>query len=157
MDKSPIEQAREAQVARYRITGYDHGFEPAHGGAWVRYDDHVAALASLSPTTPVDGVGAEPHVKPLEWQNVRVSYGPETYEAKTPVGFYQVFVDEGSAAGSVFAEWAWDQSHFGMTGATSLGRYATFPAAEAAAQADYERRILSALNPQSAAGEEGKC
>lgn len=86
-------------------------------------------------------------VGPLEWKNVQVNYGPETYEAKTPVGFYQVFVDDDSAAGSIFAEWAWDQDQFGMTGATTLGRYATFPDAEAAAQADFERRIFSALSP----------
>jgi hypothetical protein len=167
---TPIEQAREAQVARYRITGYDHGFEPAHGGAWVRYDDHVAALANsesvlrkrvadnycsfcdvkfsgttcpscrghisrpaearLSPTPPVDGVGAEPCVKPLEWHKSHMPSWNDDWHTTTPFIYSVRCADENG--------WKW--SAHGATG------YAySADAAKAAAQADYERRVLSAI------------
>src|SRR5690606_26757079 len=74
-------------------------------------------------------------VKPLGWGGVRGSYVPETYEAETPVGFYQVFADEDSAAGAVIAEFAQAREAFGTTEATSVSRTHSFDAAKAAAQA----------------------
>lgn len=138
-----------------RVT--DKGFPIfTHGQFGWGFQGHKGDMIDLARTALTAAIGAGGQavaVKPLEWENVRVNYGPETYEAKSPVGLYQVFTDEDSAAGAVLAEWALDSQHFGMTSATSLGRYPGFEAAKAAAQADYGRRILSALSQPHPADE----
>ena len=90
-------------------------------------------------------------VAPLVWEDVRTGYGPETYEAHASTGFYQVFTDEDSSAGAVCAEFATDQSQFGMTSARKIARVGSFPEAKAAAQADYAARIIAALDPAALA------
>ena len=84
-------------------------------------------------------------VKPMVWVNVPTGYGQETYEAYSATGFYQVFTDEDSYCGAVMAEFATNQQQFGTTAARSVARVNGFIDAKAAAQADYEARILSAL------------
>lgn len=88
-----------------------------------------------------NGVG----VKPLEWLPL-AEYGPDAEQASGILaGLYGVFLDEDSAAGAVFAEWAEASDALCTTAAKSLGRFYDWDASKAAAQADYERRILSAL------------
>ncbi len=96
-----------------------------------------------------DAVG----VKALEWVHIPTGYGPETYQADTPVGYFQVFTDEDSAAGAVCVEYDTDSNLFGTTHAISLGRHADFPSAKAAAQQDFERRIRSALTADKSEAE----
>jgi hypothetical protein len=89
------------------------------------------ALASFS--TPVDGVGAEPRVKPLEWKATGFSDGE----------FAQ------SVLGSYFAyptgSWTCPKMHHTRFGGS-------IDEAKAVAQADYEAHVLSALaNPEAEA------
>lgn len=79
--------------------------------------------------TPVDGVGAEPRVKPLEWVESE-EHGFEIWTAQTPFGPYTALPKIGSCP---------------LKGPDVRRQYANLEAAKAAAQADYERRILSAL------------
>lgn len=105
--------------------------------AWAEID-RIEALTAALPH--MGGV----RVKPLEWEPVH-GEGVETYQATCATGIYRVFEDEDSAAGAVFAEFAIDVSRFCMTDALSIGRFHNFDVAQAAAQADYERRVISAL------------
>jgi hypothetical protein len=84
-------------------------------------------------------------VKPLVWETVPTGYGPETYEAYAATGFYQVFTDEDSACGAVFAEFATDQSQFSTVSARKVARVNGFAEAKAAAQADHDARIRAAI------------
>jgi hypothetical protein len=93
-------------------------------------------------------VPAQVRVKPLVWENVQTVYGPETYQAYGATGFYQVFTDEDSSAGAVLAEFATNEGQFGTIHARSVARVGGFIEAQAAAQADYEARILAVLEPQ---------
>ena len=74
-------------------------------------------------------------VKPLEWRD---SYG--VLRAETPFGDYKI-------AGKVL-------HHLGNPAPQSF--HDSIEAAQAAAQADYERRILSALEPAPDARQEGR-
>lgn len=38
---------KDAEIARYNLTGYDRGTEAAHEGAWVRHSDHATEIARL--------------------------------------------------------------------------------------------------------------
>jgi len=111
-------------------------------------DDALVCLCRRQARAAIKAMQA-PVVKPLEWGYVTVPGGwmPETYQADTVCGLYQVFAYDDSAVGAVFAEWANDSAHFGMKQARSIARVHDFDAAKAAAQADFERRILSALEP----------
>ena len=95
---------------------------------------------------PAPNAGAV-KVKPLVWEIVPTGYGPETYQASAATGFYQVFTDEDSSSGAVFAEFATDERQFGMIYARSISRVNGFIEAKAAAQADYATRILAAIDP----------
>ena len=93
-------------------------------------------------------------VKPLVWSHVPVDY-VETYQAECPFGYYRVFEDEDSAAGAIWVEFAANVERFNMSDAVEVDRvYGEFSDAKAAAQADYERRILSALEPAPVGVEE---
>lgn len=121
-----LEQAREAlQTARIFIEDEyrDQRAEPS--GEWLSPEARephrrvCEALASLSPTTPVYGVGAEPRVKPLEW------------------GEYKALGDSIKTVA---------HDYFGNEFRRFDMRLKDIPQSEIdAAQADYERRILSAL------------
>lgn len=117
-----IEQAREALA---RLRKQLDAANPNYKTMYVYVADLRAALASLSPSTPVDGVGAEPRVKPLEW------VGGEARSALG--GLYEV----ASLGGSVW-QVRWNGTAF-------TGWHSSQTDARAAAQAYYEQRILSAL------------
>ena len=90
-------------------------------------------------------------VKPLVWESVHREY-VETYQANCAVGIYRIFEDEDSAAGAIWIEFAVHEDRFGMVDAVEVDRiYGEFSDAKAAAQTDYERRIRSALEPQTPA------
>jgi hypothetical protein len=81
----------------------------------------------------------------LVWECVQTSFGPETYEAKCISGRYQVFTDEDSCAGAVFAEHATLPEYFGTVKATSISRvWGGFTAAKAAANAHHRAAIAQA-------------
>lgn len=115
---------------------------------YLQCGEEVARIihSAASPALPAEKDGAvQVGVKPLEWQPVH-GEGVETYEANSILpGSYRVFVDEDSAAGAIFAEWAAEPDHFCMTYATHLGRFHSWDAAKAAAQQDFNARILSCL------------
>jgi hypothetical protein len=82
-----------------------------------------------------DTRGSEPTVKPLEWTEHPSSFPSPMWGARTPFGFYNI--EEISASDSPAYEARWEVKLVG--GADSLEQ------AKAAAQADYETRIRSAL------------
>jgi hypothetical protein len=76
----------------------------------------------------VKRLSAGPKVKPLEWS--------PGHSAKSPCGAYYIIPVDERFAVSLNAM---------SIGAEHIGRFATIEAAKAAAQADYEARVLSAL------------
>ncbi len=52
---------KDAEIARYNLTGYDRGTEVAHEGAWVRHSDHAAEIARLTAELRVYMDAAEAH------------------------------------------------------------------------------------------------
>lgn len=90
-----------------------------------------AALAALDAETEVK-------VRELEWRDHRGHTFPDTWTAKTPCGIYEI--EERSASDSP-AYIATGPLHVFIADRDSLDD------AKAAAQADFERRILSALVP----------
>lgn len=89
------------------------------------------AAAPVSPQPLLDA----PRVKALEWTSVG-RRGKHIYRAETPFGDYQVDCYEDSDGSG------WE-AFYGDT--HELGCFANEPKAKAAAQADYEQRIRSAL------------
>ena len=84
-------------------------------------------------------------LKPLEWGLVTTMYEPcEAYEAISPVGVYVVAQDEDSPS-RVNVEYGVGPDTFHKGQPLLLNVVLSFAAAKAAAQADYEGRILAAL------------
>lgn len=98
---------------------------------WHRLHDELEA--------EVDRLRARPKVKPLEWF---MPHGAETMRiAFTVLGKYRVWAH--SEAGG---RWFWDLSALGVVAATiETGNTHSCESAKAAAEADYEARIMSAL------------
>lgn len=94
----------------------------AHIAEWRKL---ISDLASPSPAaSPASPSGVR--VKPLEWREVN----PDCHLAATPFGSIRVYRD-----GTWYGQWSTEGDE----------QSADFGAAKAAAQADYEARILSAL------------
>lgn len=96
----------------------------------------IAAYLSAAKSEPVA-------VKALEWRDHRGHTFPDTWTAKTPCGIYEI--EERSASDSP-AYVATGPLHVFIADKDSLGD------AKAAAQADYESRIRSALASEPANG-----
>ena len=86
-------------------------------------------------------------VKPLEWKLATTVYDPgEAYEAICPVGVYVVAQDEDSP--SLFnVEYGVGPDTFHKGQPLLLNVVPTIEAAKTAAQADYDARILAAIEP----------
>ena len=104
---------------------------------WTEIDVNVEDLRAL--LSQPEQLGAEPvGVKPLDWNPFR---------AETPFGGYY-YVDEQTG----------HEKPFLLSGSRiDLARFPTLEAAKAAAQADYERRIRSALYTLPKPGEADGC
>lgn len=105
-----------------------------------------AALAS-QPADPVTNAGCRQpvKVKPLDWVLATTVYDPgEAYEAICPVGVYVVAQDEDSP--SLFnVEYGAEHKTFLKGQPLLVNVTRTIEAAKAAAQADYEARVIAAL------------
>lgn len=111
------------------------GEKPASALRDAIYD----ALASAS----ASDAGQRPKVKPLKWRPKRLSAREETdWYADSPVGQYAVGIVSGKPT-AILRSLAGDD---GVADKRLPGKPATIEAAKAAAQADYEARILSALD-----------
>ena len=112
--------------------------------------DHVkmwnsrAALAASQPADPVTNAGCcQPaKVKPLVWVHVAKFCGQEHSYAKTELGTWGLTAYSGREG-----RWAYTDA----TGADSEDDWLTRDECQAAAQADYEARILAALEPDQTA------
>ena len=108
-------------------------------GCDVAFEVYRAMLAASPPA------GAEVRVKPLVWEEITQARSDEDptrepsgdYEAVTPVGTYYIEMYFGTNS------YGWDVSFNG----DHVADRDDPDDAKAAAQADYERRILSALEP----------
>jgi hypothetical protein len=79
-------------------------------------------------------------IKPLEWREHQNSFPAQTWSAQTPFGFFNI--EEVSASDTPAYEVRLHTHHLvSVTESLEL--------AKAAARADYERRILSALSPDA--------
>lgn len=104
----------------------------------ISWDDKPSALEDALSATPGDG---EVVVKPLEWREYS-----GTWTAPTPFGIYRIYHYPEDGRYKWFIEGV-----FGSGATTS-----NCEAAKAAAQSDYEARIMSALAPRATvAGEPG--
>jgi hypothetical protein len=88
-------------------------------------------------------------VKPLEWYPVNreeaLCHGH--WVAPALGGAYHTAPDEDSAAGASVLQWAICHEDFCMAYGGAISAHTDPEAAKAAAQVDYERRILDALEP----------
>ena len=130
---------------RYRLVGYDIGTAPDENGGWVHWTDHEAIVARLTAERDDALVGAV-KVKPLVWGPY-----PNPVFAGSDIAFanvewtvpycYQVQRDP----------WAPGYMAFGFprhgTETWNSKGHPTIEAAKAAAQADYDARILAAIQP----------
>ena len=119
---------------RYRLVGYDIGTAPDENGGWVHWTDHEAEIARLTAERDAALAGAV-KVKPLVWVEVEKS----RYGGKYTADGYTIRYIEG----------LWLLDFAGQSKA--IWRFPTLDAAQAAAQADYEARILAAIQPDPAA------
>ena len=124
--------SEDLKAPRYRLVGYDIGTAPDENGGWVHWTDHEAEIARLTAERDAAMAGAV-KAKPLVWECV--SGSRLIFDA---VGFnstYRLWVQlDGSA------KWQ----------ARYAGDWIDAPnpeAAQAAAQADYDARILAAIQP----------
>lgn len=123
MTTTDLAAALLRDVPRYEQTG--RGMNPDQNGAYFAVDD---VLAALTAALPARGVG----VRQLEWFDITDE--DCNFEAYATGFRYWVRI-LGTARFAVFRN-AWD-----------LGDHPDAEAAKAAAQADYEARILAALAP----------
>lgn len=107
---------------------------PRYGYVKVHTDTLHQLLRALS---CLAGEGWRPKVKPLDWRDHRGHTFPDTWTAKTPCGVYEIEERSGS-----------DSPFYVVTGPLHafIADKDGLPEAKADAQADYERRILSALD-----------
>ena len=137
------EQIEAASKAVRTAMGYRHGDIVNIGGVHVDFKQlAVAALqaaASLPPDTAQGGEGTGVRVKPLVWgQEHSKVY---RYSAPSVAGKYYITLRE---SGYVVERRDGDYQH-------TVGAFETPELAQAAAQADYESRILSTLQVQTSA------
>ncbi len=135
----------EKQISRFTIKGWDddHIEYEDDEGKYVLYSDHVAALTAAEQAEPAPSArSGAVKVKALEWKDERNC----ECSAETVIGTYEVGFDDGWWAqleGGV--KWDWNPPYDPRS-------YEGPSAAKAAAQADYERRILAALEPAEPSG-----
>ena len=140
---------------RYRLVGYDIGTAPDENGGWVHWTDHEAIVASLTADLAESrayalaleqelrdraekaeaerdaALAGAVKVKPLVWFEVAKS----RYGGKYTADGYTIRYIEG----------LWLLDFAGQSKA--IWRFPTIEAAKAAAQTDYEARILAAIQP----------
>lgn len=120
----------------------NHIIECAQCGCEIANTIAWKAIAAWNRRQSPAGVG----VKPLEWKPI----GPadSDIEAETELGTYVISVDS-VVAGRTHYLWVAGQGE----SEEHHSDYTSMAEAKAAAQADYERRILSAIEPAQAQGE----
>jgi len=140
-----------SNAPRYRLVGYDIGTAPDENGGWVHWTDHEAIVASLTAERDAALVGAV-KVKPLVWfdaPNICTRekadalgghYSLVEFDAGTDEAHFAVNIDLGGLAFVFILE----PDPFG---GRRPKQFPTIEAAKAAAQADYEARILAAIQP----------
>ena len=107
-------------------------------------EEHERGIESAAIAAYLSAAKSEPvAVRALEWRDHRGHTFPDTWTAKTPCGIYEI--EERSASDSP-AYVATGPLHVFIADKDSLGE------AKAAAQADYESRIRSALASEPANG-----
>ena len=106
------EQMREAAAQCCDINNISPNFS-----APAQSISTAMAIAAAIRAIPIAPQPVAVTVNPLVWVNVPTGYGPETYEAYSATGFYQVFTDEDSCCGAVLVEFATNQQQFGTTAA----------------------------------------
>ena len=136
---------------RYRLVGYDIGTAPDENGGWVHWTDHEAIVARLTAERDAALAGAV-KVKPLVWfdaPNICTRekadalgghYSLVEFDAGTDEAHFAVNIDLGGLAFVFILE----PDPFG---GRRPKQFPTLDAAKAAAQADYDARILSAIQP----------
>ena len=132
-----------SKAPRYRLVGYDIGTAPDENGGWVHWTDHEAEIARLIAERDAALAGAV-KVKPLVWENfdawtywAKCAFG--TYRAQERNGVWKATLQRGDNTELIY-EYTTD----GLTPGD-------FEAAQVAAQADYDARILTAIQPDPAA------
>lgn len=119
------------ETKRFSFISDENGesLKPSPNGNWVSYTDHVAALEAVKATK----------VRELKWNffDVPHDYGKGVYDANSEVGTYSIYISTNFAGEPFYCPKLSKQF-------TSLDE------TKAAAQADYEQRILSALVPSPA-------
>lgn len=129
VDRFDVKSAQRVTAAGSQIT---------YTGAMVRHSDYAALEAQFTKRVKV---------KPLEWKTSPADKSiaePRTYYGFWEGGYYHV-----SKSGHT-----WSVGTFTNRGQSRhIGFFRTLDEAKAVAQADYERRILSALTAAQESGE----
>ncbi len=124
MTTLPEEAVKAAQNA-IRTANWEYGITDA---------DMAKAITAALPFLPVQGA-----VKKLEWQDTGGGYEDRNSYAQTRIGRYEAFEIR-----------LRKETVYGWSRGSGDEKADSFEAAKAAAQADYEARILSALEPSAA-------
>ena len=127
-----------SNAPRYRLVGYDIGTAPDENGGWVHWTDHEAIVARLTAERDAALAGAV-KVKPLVWVDFH-DRGAKAHAWNEANYMIQKWSD---------GRWEISASYPGYsTSIYGTDRfYPTIEAAKAAAQADYDARILAAIQP----------
>jgi hypothetical protein len=129
---SPVPDAGPSEIPRFAFQMYldeDSDIQADPNGEYVLYEDHIAALRSVT-------VAAPPlRVKALEWERSWDEDGNDWLEAGSPFHAYTITFTPRSNLPYVLRP-------FGLN---LDSNYATMDDAKSAAQAHYEQRIRSAL------------
>ena len=134
-----------SNAPRYRLVGYDIGTALDENGGWVHWTDHEAIVARLTAERDAAMAGAV-KVKPLVWVDFH-DRGAKAHAWNEANYMIQKWSD---------GRWEISASYPGYsTSIYGTDRfYPTLDAAKSAAQADYEARILAAIQPDPEARQE---
>lgn len=127
-----------SDAPRYRLVGYDIGTAPDENGGWVHWTDHEAIVARLTAERDAALAGAV-KAKPLVWS--------DDYRPVASPQSYQIWPDNGGSGAPDDPIETFDGYMLYSPTMMALGVHPTPEAAQVSAQADYEARILAAIQP----------
>ena len=142
--RQPVEA--DAKPVAWRSRHFE--WEP---NRWTRWQDLPAPVVAsdwevqYAYAHPAEPTEKMMEVKALEWQEITSPREVGDIEADTAVGVYSIAIDDAAIEESG-PDWKWDA----WTPHENLGHFGDLEAAKAAAQADFDARIRSALAPSPA-------
>jgi hypothetical protein len=140
--------ALRAQLAVYEAAGIVE--VAARNPSVMDYMRHWEGRAERAEAQLATARADAVRVKPLVWHQVNALFNDE-WMANALGGAFHIAPDEDSACGAWIMQWTICHEDFCMSYGGAISLHVDAEAAKAAAQADYEARILAALEPTPSA------